>query len=49
MIKAKFGDHAGSKSDTAVLCKIICHNMCSLTVETHELGIDPKFGLAARR
>ena len=47
MIKAKFGDHVRSKSDVAmvneVLCKIICHNICCLIQESHELGIDTAF------
>jgi transposase len=47
MIKAKFGDHVRSKSDTAmvneVLCKIVCHNICCLIQESHELGIDTAF------
>jgi transposase len=47
MIKAKFRDHVRSKSDTAmvneVLCKIICHNICCLIQETHELGISATF------
>jgi hypothetical protein len=25
-----------------VLCKLICHNICVLIQETHELGIDVK-------
>jgi transposase len=51
MIKAKFRDHVRSKSDVAmvneVLCKIICHNICCLIQETHELGIDTAFWEAA--
>lgn len=47
MIKAKFRDHVRSKGDTAmvneVLCKIICHNICCLIQESHELGIDTAF------
>jgi transposase len=43
MIKAKFRDHVRSKTDTAmvneVLCKIVCHNICCLIQESHELGI----------
>jgi transposase len=46
-IKAKFGDSVRSKTDTAmvneVLCKIICHNICCVIQEMHELGIDPVF------
>lgn len=52
-IKAKFRDHVRSKSDVAmvneVLCKIICHNICCLIQEMHELGIDPKFAAIAVR
>ena len=48
MIKRKFGDHVRSKTDTAqineCLCKILCHNICCLIQESHELGID--IGLA---
>ncbi len=47
MIKAKFRDHIRSKTDVAmvneVLCKIICHNVCCLIQETHELGITTVF------
>jgi transposase len=47
MIKAKFGDHVRSKTDVAmvneVLCKIICHNICCLIQESHELGIETTF------
>ncbi len=47
MIKAKFRDHVRSKTDVAmvneVLCKIICHNICCLIQELHELGIDTSF------
>ena len=47
MIKAKFRDHVRSKTDVAmtneVLCKIICHNICCLIQETHELGIEAEF------
>lgn len=47
MIKAKFRDHVRSKSDVAmvneVLCKILCHNICVLIQETHELGISTVF------
>lgn len=44
MIKAKFRDHVRSKTPVAmvneVLCKIICHNICVLVQEAHELCID---------
>ena len=29
--------------------KIICHNICCRIQETHELGIDPKFGAVTPR
>lgn len=47
MIKAKFGGYLRSKTDTAMvnetLCKIICHNICVLIQEAHELGVQIKF------
>ena len=47
MIKSKFGDSVRSKTWTAqvneVLCKIICHNICCVIQEMHELGIAPDF------
>jgi hypothetical protein len=47
MIKAKFGDAVPSKTDIAmvneVLCKIICHNICCVIQEAHELGITTVF------
>ena len=47
MIKAKFHDHVRSKTDIAmkneVLCKIVCHNICCLIQEIHELGITAEF------
>lgn len=47
MIKAKFGGHVRSKTDVAMvnecLCKIICHNICVLIQEMHELEIDVDF------
>jgi hypothetical protein len=47
MIKAKFRYHVRSKTDIAmkneVLCKIVCHNICCLIQETHELGITTEF------
>jgi transposase len=46
-IKAKFRDNVRSKTPVAmvneVLCKIICHNICVLIQETHELGITVDF------
>ena len=47
MIKSKFGDSVRSKLWIAqvneVLCKIICHNICVVIQEMHELGINPNF------
>jgi transposase len=47
MIKAKFRDNVRSKTPVAmvneVLCKLVCHNICVLIHETHELGIDVDF------
>lgn len=52
MIKAKFGGYVRSKTETAMkneaLCKIICHNVCVLIQESHELGIDIDFVTTAR-
>ena len=46
MMKAKFGDAIRNKTDIAmkneVLAKVLCHNLCCLIQEMHELGIDPK-------
>ena len=47
MVKAKFGDHLLSKTDTAManesLAKILCHNLCCLIQSTYELGIVSEF------
>jgi hypothetical protein len=47
MIKGKFRDHVRSKTPVVmvneVLCKIICHNICVLIQESHELGIGVEF------
>ena len=47
MVKSKFGDFVRSKDWTAqvneVLCKIVCHNICVVIQEMHELGISPDF------
>ena len=49
MLKAKFGDVLRPKSDMAqvneLLCKVLCHNICCLIQDMHELGIEPDFGL----
>ena len=45
MIKAKFGSHLRSKTETAqvneLLCKVLAHNICVLIQSMHELGISP--------
>jgi hypothetical protein len=47
MVKRKFGDHVRSRTETAmvneVLCKFICHNLCVLNQEQHELGVEVEF------
>jgi hypothetical protein len=47
MIKAKFRDHVRAKTPVAmvneVLCKLICHNICVVIQEAHELGISAQF------
>lgn len=47
MIKSKFGNSVRSKTWNAqvneVLCKIICHNICVVIQEMHELGIKAEF------
>lgn len=47
MIKAKFGGSIRSKTEIAMvnecLAKIICHNICVLIQEMHELGISVDF------
>jgi transposase len=47
MIKSKFGDAIRSKNEIAgrneVLLKILCHNLCVIIHEMHELGIKPNF------
>jgi transposase len=46
-VKRKFGDSVMSKTDTAmvneVLCKLLCHNICTLIQEQCILGIEPVF------
>src|SRR5262245_49009781 len=41
------GDSVKSRNPDAmvneVLCKFLCHNLCCLIQEQHELGIDPVF------
>lgn len=47
MVKSKFGDSVRSKDKTAqfneVLLKILCHNICVVIQEIHELGIEADF------
>lgn len=47
MIKSKFTDLIRSKDSVAqtseALIKVLCHNICVLIQEMHELGIDPQF------
>ncbi len=47
MIKAKFGSAVRSKNTTAqineILLKVLCHNICVVIQEMHELGIEPDF------
>jgi transposase len=49
MIKSKFGDSVRSKTQTAqineVLLKVLCHNICVVIQEIHELGIEPIFAV----
>ena len=48
MVKTKFGDSIRAKSDTGqvneVLLKFLCHNLCVLIQEMHELEITSIFG-----
>jgi hypothetical protein len=47
LIKSKFSDHVGSKTEVVmknkVYCKILCHNICCLIQSRYELGINPDF------
>jgi transposase len=53
MIKSKFGSFIRSKHQTAqineVLLKILCHNICVVIQEMHELGIEPNFCLKSEQ
>ena len=48
MIKGKFGGELKAKSDTGMvnelLLKVLCHNICVLVQEMHEIGITPSLG-----
>lgn len=52
MVKRKFGDHLRSKTQTArvneVLAKLLCHNICVLIQEMHELGLDINLAAPAK-
>jgi hypothetical protein len=45
--KGQVWESLRSKSDTGqineALCKVLCHNICVLIQEMHELGIEPAF------
>ncbi|HIG98054.1 TPA: transposase [Candidatus Woesearchaeota archaeon] len=47
MVKSKFGDAVRSKTWMAqqneISCKILCHDICCVIQEMHELGITPNF------
>lgn len=53
MIKGKFGERLRSKSTTAqvneALCKVLCHNLCTLIQSMYELVIDWAFTAEAAR
>ena len=48
MVKSKFGDSVRAKSETGqvneILLKFLCHNLCVINQEVHELGITSTFG-----
>ena len=53
MIKTKFKDYVRTKDETGqfneVLLKILCHNICVVIQEIHELGIAADFVNARAR
>ena len=53
MVKTKFGDSIRAKSDTGqvneVLLKFLCHNICVLIQEMHELGACPRIRSERRK
>ena len=53
MIKSKFGDSLKSKDKIAqtneILAKVLCHNICVVIQEMHELGIKGEFQLNLNR
>ncbi len=48
MVKGKFGPAVRAKSDSGqvneILLKFLCHNLCVINQEMHELGIKSTFG-----
>jgi hypothetical protein len=42
-IKRKFGDSVRSRTATAMVKEVLCHNLCVVIQEQHELGIDAAF------
>jgi hypothetical protein len=51
VFSAKFGASVGAKTPlaqvNAVLCKILCHNICLVIQSMYELGIEANFLLEA--
>jgi transposase len=51
MLKRKFGSHLRSKTETGqaneILAKCLCHNLCVLIQEAHEIGIKIDFNKSA--
>jgi hypothetical protein len=47
MVKARFGGYVRSRTERAqmngVLCKALCHNICTIVHSIYELGIVPAF------
>ena len=51
MVKTKFGNAVKAKSDTGQVNEVLlflCHNLCVLIQEAHELGITSAFGPTAQ-
>ena len=48
MVKGKFGDSVRAKSESGqineILLKFLCHNLCVINQEMHELGVTSSFG-----
>ena len=48
MVKGKFGDSVRAKSESGqvneILLKFLCHNLCMINQEIHELGITSTLG-----